>query len=157
VYQIDPQLKSLAPAREQIVAIVESINQPQVIIPGRTPQAAQAYVAGLRNPNATFSIYIYLWLSQSREAVIYSYHLPQFALEEYREAESEALHFVESMGFMMDNLNFRNLSAEAQKEIYERVPVFGAPPRAVEPVVEKPRTVAGGEADQKLARLLAAF
>jgi hypothetical protein len=156
VYQIDPKLKSLSPQREQIVAVVESINQPQVIIPGRGPQAAQAYVAGLRNANASFSIYIYLWLAQSKEAVIYSYHMPQFALEDYREAEAEALHFVESMGFMMENLNFRNLSADAQKEIYERVPVFSpTPQRAVEPVVEKAAPVEAS--DQKLAKLLAAF
>jgi hypothetical protein len=155
VYQIDPKLKSLSPGREQIVAVVESINQPQVIIPGRGPQAAQAFVAGLRNPNATFSIYIYLWLAQSKEAVIYSYHLPQFALEDYREAEAEALHFVESMGFMMENLNFRNLSAEAQKEVFERVPVFAAPRPTTEPPVEEASIV--DDADQKLARLLAAF
>jgi hypothetical protein len=154
VYQIDPNLKSLSPTREQIVAVVESINQPQVIIPGREPQAAQAYVAGLRNSNATFSIYIYLWLAQAKEAVIYGYHRSQFVLEDYREAEAEALHFVESMGFMMENLNFRNLSAEAQKEVFERVPVF-SPPQVAEPVVEKVR--AADDADQRLARLLAAF
>ena len=155
MYQIDPKLKSLSPSRDQIVAVVESINQPQVIIPGRGPQAAQAYVAGLRNPNATFSIYIYLWLAQSKEAVIYSYHQPQFALEDYREAEAEALLFVESMGFMMDNLNFRNLSAEAQKEVFERVPVFGSTQRAAESQAETAAVIE--DADPKLARLLAAF
>jgi hypothetical protein len=155
VYQIDPKLKSLSPSRDQIVAVVESINQPQVIIPGRGPQAAQAYVAGLRNPNASFSIYIYLWLAQSKEAVIYSYHLPQFALEDYREAEAEALHFVESMGFMMENLNFRNLSADGQKEVFERVPVFSPPQRTPEPPAQKTKTI--DDTDQKVARLLAAF
>jgi hypothetical protein len=154
VYQIDPKLRFLSPGREQVVAVVESINQPQVIIPGRGPQAAQAYVAGLRNPNATFSIFIYLWLSQSKESVIYSYHLPQFPLEDYREAEAEALHFVESMGFMMENLNFRNLSPDAQKEVFERVPIFSVPQREVEPEAEVSDI---NEASQKLARLLAAF
>jgi len=154
VYQIDPKLRFLSPGREQVVAVVESINQPQVIIPGRGPQAAQAYVAGLSNPNATFSIFIYLWLSQSKEPVIYSYHLPQFPLEDYREAEAEALHFVESMGFMMENLNFRNLSPDAQKEVFERVPIFSVPQREVEPEAEVSDI---NEASQKLARLLAAF
>jgi hypothetical protein len=154
VYQIDPKLKYLSATREQVVAVVESINQPQVIIPGRGPQAAQAYVAGLRNANASFSIFIYLWMSQSKEAVIYSYHQREFALEDYREAESEALHFVESMGFMMENLNFRNLSPEAQKEVFERVPVFAAAQRAPESAAEAKGI---DDASQKLARLLAAF
>jgi hypothetical protein len=154
VYQIDPKLKFLSPNRDQVVAVVESINQPQVIIPGRGPQGAQAYVAGLRNPNATFSIFIYLWLTKSKEAVIYSYHQRQFSLEDYREAESEALHFVESMGFMMENLNFRNLSAEAQKEVFDRVPIFASTQRTPEGPVEVKDI---DEAEQKLARLLAAF
>ncbi len=154
MYQIDPKLKFLSPNRDQVVAVVESINQPQVIIPGRGPQGAQAYVAGLRNPNATFSIFIYLWLSKSKEAVIYSYHQQQFSLEDYREAESEALHFVESMGFMMENLNFRNLSAEAQKEVFDRVPIFASAQRTPEGPVEVKDV---DEAEQKLARLLAAF
>jgi hypothetical protein len=59
------------------------------------------------------------------------------------------------MGFMMENLNFRNLSAEGQKEVFERVPIFAPPQRATEAPVQKTKIV--DEADQKLARLLAAF
>jgi hypothetical protein len=136
-----------------VVAIIESVNQPQVGIPGKSPQVAQAFVTGVRNSNTSFSIYVYLLLRQEHEAVIFTHPRGEFPLDAYREIESEALHFVESMGFMMENVNFRNQSTAAQDELMMRLPVF-AP-------IEKAETVdeagGAGESSQKLARLLGAF
>src|SRR5579863_2213388 len=102
MFEIDAKLTHLPARREQVVAVIESVNQPHVAIPGKNPQGVQAYLCGLRNANASFSIYIYLLLSENKEPVVYTYDQPQFALEAYRQAEAEALQFVESMGFMME-------------------------------------------------------
>ncbi len=61
------------------------------------------------------------------------------------------MQFLESMGFMLDNTNFRNLSADAQEQTLRRIPLLHKP---------QPGTPAGA-ADAKttprqaLARLLA--
>ena len=47
-------------------------------------------------------------------------------MEEYRDNELEALGFVESMGFMVDNLNFRKLPSEQQTELMTEIPCFQA-------------------------------
>ncbi|MBI5070273.1 MAG: hypothetical protein HZB56_18715 [Deltaproteobacteria bacterium] len=137
-------------SRDQVVAVVESINQPQISIPTKVPQAAQAHLVGLRNGNGTFSIYVGLFLRQTGENVIYSHDRREIPVESYPELEHEALQFLESMGFMLDNTHFRNQAPEAQEQILRRVPIFSRP---------RPAAAAAGEAKsgprQALARLLA--
>jgi hypothetical protein len=156
MFSIDPSLTYISGRREQIVAVIESVNQPHVAIPGKNPQPVQAYLCGLRNANASFSIYIYLLLSETKEPVVYTYEQAQFPLEAYREAEAASLQFVESMGFMMENLNFRNQSAEIQEELLKRIPAFAAPVAKAAPAADT-ETAQSNDDGLKLARLLSAF
>ena len=154
MFSIDPAIERLPAKRENVVAIIESVNQPHVGIPGKTPQPAKAYVCGLRNSNATFSLFVFMLLTKTNETVVYVFHERQFPLESYRDAEADALQFVESMGFMVENLNFRNQPAGIQEELLQRIPAFAAAPVAP----PAPPAVAPGEAPgERLARLLAAF
>ncbi len=157
MFKPEPGITHVPATREQVVAIVESINQPQVSIPGTPPQAVSGPLVGVRNPNATFSIFVALHLPKSGENVVYVHDRKQLGVEEYREVEIEGLQFLESMGFMLDNLNFRNLGAEAQAQTLRRIPLF-SPPR---PPSATPTPVAGAKAagpdPARLARLLASF
>jgi hypothetical protein len=147
VFEPDPGIRYIPASREQVVALVESINQPQVSIPGKEPQAVQGFLCGLRNQNGTFSIFVSLYLPKTGENVVYVSERREVGMEEYRDVEIEGLHFLESMGFMLDNLNFRNLAETQQVETVKRVPVF-----------HEPRP-ADGAADlkqaERIARLLA--
>jgi hypothetical protein len=142
--------------REQVVAIVESINQPQVSIPGRAPQQTGGRLCGVRNGNGSFSIYIGLHLPRSGENVVYVHDRRQLTLEEYREVEVEGLQFLESMGFMLDDVNFGNLSPAAQEETMKRIPIFSPPPP---PAAAPPGAASDAVAAQgaRVARLLASF
>jgi hypothetical protein len=155
VFQPDSSLKYVPASREQVVAIVEGINQPQVSIPGKPAQAVQGQLCGLRNPNGTFSILVCIHLPKSGENVVYLHQKRQLSLEEYREVEIEGLHFLESMGFMLDNLNFRNMPAAQQEATLKRLPVFSPPaaPAAPAPASGQARPEPGGA----LARFLASF
>jgi hypothetical protein len=155
VFQPDPSIPFVPLIREQVVALVESINQPQVSIPGKAPQAVQGYLCGLRNPNGTFSIVVGLHLPKSGENVVYLHQRRQVTLEEYRQLEIEGLQFLESMGFMLDNLNFRNLALALQEATLKRVPLFSAPrPQAASAA---PADSRGGSEASRLARFLASF
>jgi len=127
LFQPDPGIRFIPATREQVVALVESINQPQVSIPGKPPQTVQGYLCGLRNPSGTFSIFVGIYLPKSGESVVYLHPRRELSLEEYREVEIEGLHFLESMGFMLDNLNFRNMGPTQQAETLKRVPLFHPP------------------------------
>lgn len=157
MFQPDPTIQYVPATREQVVALVESINQAQVSIPGRQPQTVQGFLAGVRNGNGTFSIYLSLFIPRSGENVVYVYDNRQLGLEEYREVEIEGLHFLESMGFMLDNLNFRNMAQPLQEATLKRIPLF-SPPRPAEPTrAPAPESRAGASDAARLARFLASF
>jgi hypothetical protein len=157
VFQPDPSIQYIPVARDLVVALVESINQAQVSIPGKQPQAVQGFLAGVRNGNGSLSIYVSLFLPRTGENVVYVHEHRQVTLEEYREVEIEGLHFLESMGFMLDNLNFRNMSKALQDATLKRIPLF-SPPRPPEPSRMQAPEAKGGAADGGwLARLLASF
>lgn len=151
MFEPDPSIRYIPATRDQIVALVESINQPQVSIPGKEPQAVQGFLCGLRNQNGTFSIFASLFLPKTSENVVYVGDPREVGMEEYRDAEVEGLHFLESMGFMLDNLNFRNLAEAQQVETLKRVPLFQEP-RAASPASG---TASEARTSERIARLLA--
>lgn len=162
MFSPEPSLAFVPAAREQVVAVVESINQPQVSIPGRPTQAVVGHLCGLRNGNGTFSIYVGLHVPKTGENVVYVHERRQLSVEQYRDVEVEGLQFLESMGFMLDNLNFRNLSPDVQDQTLRRIPLFSAP-RAPAPVhaaaagAAPAATPAPAADPARLARLLASF
>ena len=103
-------------------------------MPGYAPQVTSAYVVGRRNPSGNFSIVIYLHLTETNEAVIYVHDLVEVGVAEFPDVEAEALTFGESMGFMVDNANYRNLTPLQQEEILESLPCFRADLSAFEVV-----------------------
>jgi hypothetical protein len=124
VFDIHPEIKSLQVGRENIVTIIESINSPMVAAANKPLEPAKAFIIGKRNLSGLFSIYIYLHLLQSKECLIYLHDPPEIPMESYHDTELEALQFVESMGFMVDNVNFRNLAPEQQTAFMEEFPMF---------------------------------
>ena len=151
VFRPDPTVPIVAATREHVVALVESINQPQISIPTKPPQAVQGHLVGVRNASGSFSVHVVLFLTQSGENVVYVHEPRELSFDDYREAEAEGLGFLESMGFMLDDLNFRSLTREQQEATLRRLPIFSrpAPPRAPAP--------AAPDAAAALARLLASF
>ena len=155
MFRPDPTIAFVAATREQVIALIESINQPQISIPGKPPQAAHGHLCGLRNPNGSFSAFVGLYLPQSAENVVYAREPREFPREEYLEAEAEGVHFLESMGFMLDNLNFRSLAAEVQESTLKRAPLFSRPKPAARPAAPEADGSRAGQA--ALARFLASF
>jgi hypothetical protein len=154
VFKPEPSITWVPAAREQVVAVVESINQPQVSIPGKASQQVFGHLVGIRNANGTFSIYVALYLPKTGENVVYVHDRRQLTVEEYRDVEIEGLHFLESMGFMLDNLNFRNLGAQVQDETLRRIPLFSEPRAPGEAAAAAPGARSGR---RDAARFLASF
>jgi hypothetical protein len=157
VFQPDPSLTWIPAARDNVVAIIESINQPQVSIPGKASQQVFGHLVGVRNPNATFSIYVALHLPKSGENVVYVHGRRQLTVEEYRDVEVEGLQFLESMGFMLDNLNFRNLAPEVQETTLKRIPLFSQPRPTSETAGPGGAARPAGADPSRVARLLSSF
>ncbi len=124
MFQPDPRISFLEVRQEEIMAIIESINHPHIGVPGHEPQATRATIVGLRNADASFSVFIALYLESSVANVVYVNDRARFDLQTYPEIEAEALMFMESMGFMVDNAHYRTLDPARQLELIDRLPCF---------------------------------
>lgn len=146
MYAIDERLKGLPAVKEQVVQLYQSLNQPHLAVPGRQAGPATAYVLGLRGPSG-FAVFVYLYLSESGECAVYVPSNGTVPADRYQAEEAEALGFVESMGFIMDNLNFRGRPTDEQESFIQNAPVFQRlppPPSAVPGVPASPGTVGPG-------------
>ncbi|HEY0882696.1 MAG TPA: social motility TPR repeat lipoprotein Tgl [Archangium sp.] len=144
MYSIDERLKGLPAVRDQVVQLYQSLNAPHLAIPGRKAGPAMAFVLGLRGPSG-FAVFVYLYMQQSGEAAVYVPSSGTVPAERYESEEAEALGFVESMGFIMDNLNFRGRPADEQETIIRTMPVFMREP-------PPPAPIGGHPASQPAAR-----
>lgn len=124
MFTLDPTLTHLDATRDRVASISESVNHPHVGVPGREAQATSGFVVGMRNDDDTYAIYVYLWLTRSREAVVYPLNDRRLDADEYEGAQAEALQFCESMGFIMESVPYRNLRPEAQDELLATLPPF---------------------------------
>jgi hypothetical protein len=155
LYAIDPRLRGLPAKREQVVSLQQSLNQPHLAIPGMRAGPAQAYIVGLRG-SAGLSVFVYLFLPEIGECAVYVSERRNLGAGEFAAEEQEAVSFTESMGFMMDQVNFRALPAERQEELLRTLPVFLKDPRLV-PRAPAARKEPQASPLEKLGRLFAAF
>lgn len=123
MYSIDERLKGLPAVKDQVVQLYQSLNAPHLAIPGRKAGPAMAFVLGLRGPSG-FAVFVYLYMQQSGESAVYVPSNGTVPAEQFQSEELEALGFVESMGFIMDNLNFRGRPPDEQETIIRTMPVF---------------------------------
>jgi hypothetical protein len=148
VFLADPTLSFVPADRDQVITIVESINQPQISIPMKPAQAAQGYLCGLRNANGTSSVFAVLHLLDSSENVVYVHDPQELRTDAYLAAEAEGLQFLESMGFMLDDVNFPNMPPDQQERTMRRVQAFSLRGPPVRPASQRAAA---------LARFLASF
>jgi type IV pilus assembly protein PilF len=157
VFTIDERLRGLPAVKDQIVALYESLNAPHLAVPGRQAGPARAFILGLRGPQG-FAVFVYLYMPDSAQCAVYVPSNRAVPSDKYQAEEGEALGFVESMGFIMDNLNFRGRTPEEQDELVATMPLFQRePPRATGVRKTDPRAGTGPATASALGKLFSAF
>jgi hypothetical protein len=159
VLHIDERLKGLPANRDQVLALHQSINSPHVVVPGKRAGPAQAFIVGLRRPVGV-GVFVYLYFNETQECAVYVPERHGVPGEDLSAEESDALAFVESMGFIMDNLNFRALAQEEQERLLRTLPPFLKDPRQASAIAPKQASEPKAEPkteQEKLGRLLGLF
>ncbi len=154
----EPRIKNVPVAREQVVSIIASLNKPHIAVPGKPAQEVQGYIVGVANAAGTITVFVYLHLTETHDSVVYlDAERLRVSPAQYADVEGDAIAFVESMGFMLENLNYQALPPEQQERLVKTLPCFLAEP-------QRAAAAAGGEAPERLdpppvrlARFLAAF
>ncbi len=137
--KVDTNLNHIPAGREHVVALFESINQPLVNIPGHGTAPTYASILGTRNDLGALMVFVYLAQHETGAVVVYVSEPRDLSREQYRAEEQEAVRFVESMGFMVDNIHFPTLPPHEQDAVMERSSLFRPP---APPVLPTP--VSGG-------------
>lgn len=119
-----PGRLSLGIRPETVVAVIESINTPNISIPDVGTEPTKGYLVGFATPAGGYGIFCYLLFLDSNTPIIYISNPPEVAFEQYAILESDAIQFAESMGFMLDNMNFRAQPAAAQAQLVQTLPFF---------------------------------
>lgn len=130
--KVDNSLNHIPAQREHVIALYESINQPLVNIPGAGAASTGAYVLGTRNGQGSHSVFVYLFQAETRTVVVYVSEPRELQHEAFRAEIEGALGFVESMGFMTDNLHFPTLAPAEQDTVMARVPLFRPPEQTID-------------------------
>ena len=124
MYVLDEKRTSIPLKDRRVLTLIQSINLPMIAAADYPAEETQAFVITLQANDESLETYIYLHLSQTNQCVLYSFSEIPFLADRMEEAETEALDFVESMGFIMDNLRFHKLSAAEKNSLQKELPVF---------------------------------
>lgn len=151
MYAHEPRVSHIQASREHIVSLHQSLNQPHLAVPGKAAQACQAYLVGTANADGSFTVWVYLHLTETEEGVIFLSENRALSRDQYPTEEADAQAFIESMGFMTDNLHFRERPPEEQEELMRTLPCFRKLTGVKKPAGHGPTK------QESLARLLASF
>ena len=142
--KIDATLSHVAVSAAQIVTLLESQNHPLVNIPSYGTAQTKAYVVGAVTERQGFRVFVYLRQPDNDEAItIYVSDPKELTAAQYRIEESEAARFLESMTFVMQDLNFRSLLPVQKEAEMQRVGIFEPPSKSS--IVELIDAVTDGE------------
>ena len=119
-----PGRTSLGVSPDRVVAIIESINSPNISIPDVGTEPTKAYLVGVATPAGGYGIFCYLLFTETNTPIIYISNPPEVSFEQYGILEADAIQFAESMGVMLDNMNFRAQPADVQARLVEQLPFF---------------------------------
>lgn len=148
LFQPEPSLTFLDVDPAHLAALYQSVNQTAVLVPGEASAMARAVVVGHRQADG-FDVVIGLHLVESGRHLIFRRGDPStLDGEGARDAARDALAFVESMGFFMENVNWKQLGPDDRVQLLAELKVFAPPPARVA------ETRRSSDPRTKLARLL---
>ncbi len=122
MFQIDPSLKYVDTNKEEILELYRPTNESLVQIPGLQGEMSDAYLVSL-NRSGEIQIYLYFFLKDSGKGIIYKSNVP-VTKSNYMQVRDDGLYFLESMGFLMENTDFRKLPEMERIKLMESMPPF---------------------------------
>ncbi|MEW6777599.1 MAG: hypothetical protein AB1405_14975 [Bdellovibrionota bacterium] len=126
MFELDPSLKKIDTTPEKVIAIITSLNTPDVMTDLPKPEPTQAYIISTQGAGGAFGMFIYLFHQATNVPRIYAWKGDPISRSNFSNVEAAALEFTESMGFLMDNSHYRKKPPEERAEFYKAIPCFKA-------------------------------
>ncbi|MCW5830125.1 MAG: hypothetical protein KIT79_12520 [Deltaproteobacteria bacterium] len=114
---------------DRVVSLIRSLNKIDLIPQDGgdgEPEPAEAFIVGVQRTPDQYELFAYLYHERTFTPRVYVWDGPKVTRASFADVEMQALNFIESMGFMMDNTQFRKLQPEERQSVFESVPVFAS-------------------------------
>ncbi len=127
MFSCDLNLGHIDAKPERVVSLIRSLNKIDLIPQDGgdgEPEPTEAFIAGIQRDKDRYEIFAYLFHERTYTPRIYVWDGDPVNRAEFANVEAQALDFIESMGFMMDNTQYRKQSPEQRQELFDSLPVF---------------------------------
>ncbi len=125
MFEVDPERHWIDPAEGSVTNLIQSLNTPLVAAGPHPAENVQSWIVS-RKAGAAFDVFVYFHLTETNKAVVYRWDGGTVPAAQLEYVQEEAMSFCESMGFMMDDLGFGNLSPAKRGELVQTLPPFAA-------------------------------
>jgi hypothetical protein len=122
MFQWDKTLKNLDVPAEQLLHLFRSMRDVQLALPGNPAQEASAYLCQYQAGGGVGTL-VALHLHKSAQLAVYVDTPQEVAADHADRALDQALMFVESIGFLMNDLDIQLLSAADRTLLWEALPL----------------------------------
>lgn len=126
MFELDSTLTHIDVPPERVVSVITPLNNPAVQTDLSEPEPTLAYICSAQMESGHFGMWIYFYHQDSHVARIYSWSEGEIGRDQFADVETMALDFVESMGFLMDNSQYRKKPPEERIAFYNSLPCFSA-------------------------------
>jgi len=112
------------PGSGSITSLIQSLNTPLVAAGQYPAENVQSWILTRGASGSAAEVFVYFHLTESNQAVLYRWDGGPVPGPNLEQVVEEAMGFCESMGFMMDNLNFGQLPPDKRGELLQKLPPF---------------------------------
>ncbi len=133
MFVVEKNLSYIDYSDKKLLSILKSSNQPLIAAADRPAEPTESYICSFQNKDKKIETYIMLLLIKSRIRVFYGNEKGEFLPDEFNEVEADALEFMESMGFTMDNIGFQKLKEDERQKLFNDLPIFISPENLEKP------------------------
>ncbi len=119
---VESKLKNLVGMKGTLYALLKSVNLSNVYFPETGAEGARAYIIFIEKERKLFP-FIYFYL-MSNEGKTFNYNPESVDIKNFESVKNEALEMVESMGFIMEEIDLLSLSPPEMKEIVKTLPFY---------------------------------
>ncbi len=115
-----------------VLKLMQSLSDVQIVLPGMPGQQATAYLCAFSG-NKGIRVAVALLLRDSRRFAIYLNDQGEVPQQSFGPVLKEGIRFAESMGFLLDDLDFEQLDSKARATRWKEFP----PHKGIEPLASK--------------------
>jgi hypothetical protein len=138
MFQFNKKLKRLDIPAKNVLRLQRSLGDVQIALPGITAQRATAYVCAFSTEHG-LRVAIAFHLRDTNDVVYYLNGEGNIPRKDIGAVLQEGARFAETLGFILTDLDIHLVNPEAQKSLWESLPLKNKPEKVVpgKPITEE--------------------